>query len=59
MAAEVLSLPRPGIGTQINQAKQAFETADLFAWTAVVILLSLLMERGLTRLIQRRQGGGR
>ena len=59
VAAEVLSLPRPGIGTQINQAKQAFETADLFAWTAVVILLSLLMERGLTRLIQRRQGGGR
>ena len=56
VAAEVLCLPRPGIGTEINQAKQAFETADLFAWTAVVILLSLLMERGLSRLIQRKGG---
>ena len=57
VAAEVLCLPRPGIGTEINHAKQAFETADLFAWTAVVICLSLLMERFLTRLIQRRERG--
>ena len=57
VAAEVLCLPRPGIGTEINHAKQAFETADLFAWTAVVICLSLLMERFLTRLIQRRREG--
>lgn len=57
VAAEVLCLPRPGIGTEINRSKQAFETADLFAWTAVVILLSLLMERGLTWLIQRKGGG--
>ena len=56
VAAEVLCLPRPGIGTEINRAKQAFETADLFAWTAVVILLSLLMERLLTWLIQRKGG---
>lgn len=57
VAAEVLCLPRPGIGTEINHAKQAFETADLFAWTAVVICLSLLMERFLTRLIQRKEKG--
>ena len=57
VAAEVLCLPRPSIGTEINHAKQAFETADLFAWTAVVICLSLLMERFLTRLIQRREKG--
>ena len=54
VAAEVLCLPRPGIGTEINRSKQAFETADLFAWTAVVILLSLLMEYGLTRLLRKR-----
>ena len=58
VAAEVLCLPRPGIGTEINHAKQAFETADLFAWTAVVITLSLLMERVLVRLIQKRGGNG-
>ena len=57
VAAEVLCLPRPGIGTEINHAKQAFETADLFAWTAVVICLSLLMERFLTQLIQRKREG--
>ena len=59
VAAEVLCLPRPGIGTEINHAKQAFETADLFAWTAVVIALSLLMERGLRRLVQTRTTGER
>ena len=57
VAAEVLCLPRLGIGAQIGRAKQTFETADLFAWTAVVILLSLLMERALTRLIRRPEGG--
>jgi len=57
VAAEVLCLPRLGIGAQISRAKQTFETADLFAWTAVVILLSLLMERALTRLIRRPEGG--
>ena len=57
VAAEVLCLPRLGIGAQISRAKQAFETADLFAWTAAVILLSLLMERALTRLIRHPEGG--
>ena len=57
VAAEALCLPRPGIGTEINRAKLAFETADLFAWTAVVILLSLLMERGLARLVRSGKGG--
>lgn len=57
VAAEVLCLPRLGIGAQISRAKQAFETADLFAWTAAVILLSLLMERALTRLSAIRKGG--
>ena len=57
VAAEVLCLPRLGIGAQISRAKQAFETADLFAWPAAVILLSLLMERALTRLIRHPEGG--
>lgn len=57
VAAEVLCLPRLGIGAQISRAQQTFETADLFAWTAVVILLSLLMERALTRLIRHPEGG--
>lgn len=45
VAAEVLVLPKPAIGTHIYNTKFYFETPDLFAWTLVVILLSLLLER--------------
>ena len=45
VAAEVLCLPRPSIGTQIYNAKLYLEVPDLFAWTAVVVVLSLLLEK--------------
>ena len=38
VAAEVLSIPRHAIGTRLYDAKIYLETADLFAWTFVVIL---------------------
>lgn len=57
VAAEVLCLPRPSIGTQIYHSKLYLETPDLFAWTLTVILLSLLLER-LVRLLLRRGGEG-
>ena len=38
IAAEVISTPRDSIGAQLNNAKVYLETADLFAWTLVVIL---------------------
>lgn len=44
-AAEVIGVTRDSIGRQLYYAKIYLETADLFAWTAVVILLSLLLER--------------
>lgn len=44
VAAEVLCQPRQAIGTQIFRAKQLLETSRLFAWTLVVIALSLVME---------------
>lgn len=53
VAAEVLCQPKMAIGTQIFRAKQLLETARLFAWTIVVILLSLAMET-LIRLLLRR-----
>ena len=56
-AAEVIGLPAGSIGEALYTAKVYFQTGDLFAWTAVVILLSLLMERALTRLIRRPEGG--
>lgn len=57
VAAEVLCQPKFAIGTQIYRTKTLFSTPQLFAWTLVVILLSLLMERGMGRLLKGRWKG--
>ena len=44
-AAEVIGLCAGTIGEQLYTAKVYFQTADLFAWTAVIVLLSVLFER--------------
>ena len=51
VAAEIIAMPKGTIGTEIGNAKQYLETADLFAWTLTVILLSFLIEFALTKLI--------
>lgn len=53
IAAEVLSVPVRAIGTNIYHAKIYIETTDLFAWTAVAILLSILIEIPLKALAGR------
>ncbi len=50
IAAEVLVCTQKSIGLEIYNAKTYFETVDLFAWTLVVILLSILIEFGFSRL---------
>lgn len=45
IAAEVISTPRNSIGAQLYNAKVYLETADLFSWTVVVVLLSMLFEK--------------
>ncbi len=44
-AAEVIGIPDGSIGEKLFMSKIYLETADLFAWTAAVILLSLLCEK--------------
>lgn len=44
VAAEVLCVPHHAIGTEIYHAKLYLETPTLFAWTGMVVLLSLLIE---------------
>ncbi len=44
IAAEVLSIPVNAIGTKLYDAKIYLETTDLFAWTILVILLSVALE---------------
>ena len=53
VAAEVLCPPNRAIGSRIQQAKLALETPELFAWTLVIVALSLLLEGALRRLIER------
>ena len=51
VAAEIIAMPKGTIGTQIGNAKLYLESADLFAWTLTVILLSFLIEFALTKLL--------
>ena len=45
IAAEVIGIPRGSIGFDLHQARIFLLTADLFAWTITIIILSTLFER--------------
>ncbi len=49
ISAEVLSTPQNAIGTELYFSKTYLETPDLFAWTLVVIILSVIIEKLLVR----------
>ena len=57
VAAEVLCVPNASIGTQIFNTKLYLEIPDLFAWTAVVVVLSLALEKLLRTALERQKGG--
>lgn len=52
VAAEVLCPPKYAIGARMQQAKTALETPELFAWTVLLIVLSLILEGLLRRLLR-------
>ena len=58
VAAEVLGPPKYAIGSRIQQARTALEIPDLFAWTLVLIVLSLVLEL-LLRATLKRKGAAR
>lgn len=45
IAAEVLLFPLVSIGRMISDSKILLETTDLFAWTVVVVILSVIIEK--------------
>lgn len=53
VAAEVLCQPRLAIGARLYGAKITLEMPELFAWTIVVIVLSLLLEYALGAAFRR------
>ncbi len=59
-AAEVIGLPKHSVGEHLYMAKIYLETADLFAWTFVVIVLSAAFEKAfvyLTGRLAMKKGG--
>ena len=53
VAAEVIARPALSIGKNLYESKLYLNTEELFAWTAMVILLSMLLERGMVRMMRR------
>lgn len=53
IAAEVIGMPRGSIGERLQQAKIYLDTPDLFAWTLVIICISLCFEKVFLWLLQR------
>ena len=45
MAAEVIGMPVNSIGENLYQAKIYLNTADLFAWTIVIVILSVILKK--------------
>ncbi|NLC77988.1 MAG: ABC transporter permease [Clostridia bacterium] len=60
VAAEVLSHPQHAIGSQLNSSKVYMDAGGLFAWTLVVIFLSLLLEKILAHCLNKlnKRGSG-
>lgn len=58
IAAEVISFPSGSIGERLYEAKLYIMTKELFAWTAVIILVSVLLEKVILWLLHRLQRGG-
>lgn len=52
-AAEVLSLPKYAIGSQLYDSKVYLDIPSLFAWTIIIIVLSFLFENILSMLFNK------
>lgn len=52
VAAEVIGVVQGSVGGKLYDAKVYFETADLFAWTLVIIVVSVLLEKFIRFLLE-------
>ena len=51
IAAEIIGIPSGSMGASLHQARIFLATADLFAWTLTIIIISTLFERLFTCLL--------
>lgn len=56
IAAEVIGIPAGSIGEKLYEAKIYLASADLFAWTIVIITISILFEKLFLRLLKAAYG---
>ncbi len=52
IAAEIIGIPTGSIGRMFYDAKVYFNTVDLFAWTVIVVIISVLFEKGFLTLLR-------
>ena len=45
VAAEIIGIPDGSMGEMLYQAKLYLATSDLFAWTVVIVLISIAFEK--------------
>lgn len=57
VAAEVIGVATGSIGEQMYQAKVFLDSASLFAWTVVIVTMSVLCERVVAYALRRVPGG--
>ena len=58
VAAEVIGVPDHSIGEKLYMSKIYLNTADLMAWTMVIIAVSALFEKAVLRLLSIPMKGG-
>ena len=56
IAAEVIGLPDGSMGERLYMAKVYYLTPELFAWTAVIVAVSVLFEKFFLRLVDKALG---
>ena len=54
IAAEVLTVPKASIGRMLSEGKLYVMTEDMFAWTVTIVALSLLLQKFMLWLMNRR-----
>lgn len=53
VAAEVIGVVGGSIGERLYEAKIYFQSADLFAWTIIIIIMSVLLEKLFSLIIRK------
>ena len=58
VAAEIIGLPTASIGQMLYMSKIYLDTDDLFAWTVIIVVLSIVFEKLVVLVLKRLPGGG-